>query len=140
MKNIGLLILLKLAGCAQLFMAIGSLWLPRWLNWGQSLAKMPVLLRQMFWVYSGYILMANIALGLVSILYPSDVLNNHVLGVAFLIYASLYWLIRVLIQFFYFDKTTAPKGTFYRYGEIALDANFIFLALVYSFALAAHYF
>jgi len=140
MKNIELSILLKIAGCAQLFMAIGSLLLPRWLNWRKSLAKMPVLLRQMFWVYSGYILMTNIALGLVSILNPMDLLSNRDLGIAFLIYAALYWLIRVLIQFFYFDKTDAPKGTFYRYGEIALDANFIFLALVYSLALATHYF
>lgn len=140
MENINLSLWIKIAAAAQLLMAMGSLGLPHWLRWKESLRDMPVLLRQMFWVYSDYIWMTNISLGLVSLFYAADLQKSNVLAAGILVYAAAYWLIRVFLQFFYFDKKDAPKGIWFKLGEIALDANFIFLALVYSCALATKWF
>lgn len=125
------ILILQLAGVSQIIMALGSLVLPRLLNWKQGLSKSPILLRQMFWVYAAYIFATNIWLGLVSLLFPKTLLEGGSIAGAFLIYACLYWLSRVGLQFFYFDKSHVPKGFWYRIGEIALDTNFILLALVY---------
>lgn len=135
MESQVLILLLKIAGLSQIVMAFGSLVLPRVLHWKEGLAQAPVLLRQMFWVYSGYILLTNIALGLVTLLFSVELLSNNTLGRSLLLYASLYWLVRLVLQFFYFEKKDAPKGLLYRFAEVALDANFVFLALAYSGAL-----
>jgi hypothetical protein len=42
---------------------------------------------------------------------------------------------RVLIQFFYFDRTDAPAGLHVRLAEIALVGLFVFLSIVYGAAL-----
>lgn len=136
MKNQIYIIILKIAGLSQVLMALGSLCLARVLHWKEGLASMPVLLRQMFWVYSGYILFTNIALGLITLLFPADLMENRSLGAAILLYAALYWLARLVLQFFYFDKKDAPEGALYRLGAVALEVNFIFLALAYLGALA----
>jgi hypothetical protein len=40
----------------------------------------------------------------------------------------------VLVQFFYFDRTEAPPGNFYKLAEMALVALFVFLTAVYGYA------
>jgi len=60
--------LILLAGAGQLLLAVGSLAIPRMLQWREKLAGLDPLLRRLFWVYAAYIFGTNIALGLVSVL------------------------------------------------------------------------
>ena len=50
-------------------------------------------------------------------------------------FISAYWIGRVGIQFFYFDRSDAPSGLNVRLAEIALVALFVYLALVYGAAM-----
>lgn len=132
MKNTLLLLLLEIGGITQIIMAIGSLMLPGILHWKEGLSRMPHFLRQMFWVYAAYIFGTNIWLGILSIICAQDLAGGGLLSITITVYAALYWLARVGIQFFYFDKKEIPKKGMYRLGEIALDCNFIYLAALYS--------
>ena len=41
---------------------------------------------------------------------------------------------RVLVQFFYFDRSEAPPGAFYKSAEVVLVGLFVFLTAVYGYA------
>ena len=55
------------AGLSQIALVIGSLAVPKVLNWQTELAKVQVLIRQMFWTYAAYIVVINLCFGLISI-------------------------------------------------------------------------
>ncbi len=118
-------------GIGHIILTLGSLIIPRVLNWKKGLAHLQPLLRQMFWTYAGYILVINFSFGLVSILGAGDLLNQSFLAKSLTLFIALYWLARIVIQFFYFDKTDAPKGLFFTIGEIGLISLFVLFTLVY---------
>lgn len=104
------------------------------LNWKDALGSAPVLIRQIFWTYAGYILSINIFFGIISLLYPDELLSGSGLSKALLILITLYWLSRVVIQFVYFDKTGIPEKFIYKAGEMVLVSLFVVFALVYGYA------
>lgn len=127
--------LLFLAGLAQTGLALGSLAIPRLLHWRQELAIVNPLLRQMFWTYAAYILGINLGFGLLSLVACRELTDGSVLARALTGFISLYWISRVLIQFFYFERSAFPRGRLLLLGEIVLVALFVFLSLVYGWAL-----
>ncbi len=127
-------VLLILAGVGQLGLALGSLALPRMLRWGDDTAKLRPLTRQVFWTYAAYIWVTNICFGAVSTFAPHWLLDRSPLARAVAGYIAAYWGARVLVQFFYFDRSEAPTGAFYKMAEVALVGLFVFLTAVYGYA------
>lgn len=123
-----------LCGYAHIALALGSIVIPKLLNWSKSLSAVPTLIRQMFWTYAGYILAINIFFGLISIIYVDELLLGSSLAKALLVLITLYWLARIVIQFTYFDKTGVPRTGIYLFGEIALNALFVLFTLSYGWA------
>lgn len=127
--------LIILCGIGHIALGMGSLLIPTLLNWKADLAPLPVLIRQMFWTYAGYILSINIFFGIISILFPGELLSGDPLAKALLVLIVLYWFTRIVIQFTYFDKKDIPKRPIFRMGEIALNVLFIVFTVVYGWAL-----
>ena len=125
-------IFLKLAGFLQIVLSIGSLAIPKLLNWKAELSRVSKIIAQMFWTYAGYILVINLSFGLVSVFGAQELLAGTFLSKSVSVFIFFYWLARVIIQFFYFDTKSAPKGFIYKAGEIALVALFLFFTLVYG--------
>ena len=126
--------LLILAGLGQLSLALGSVAVPRVLHWREDTAKLRPLTRQVFWTYAGYIWVTNICFGLVSTFAPESLHDGTTLARVVSGYICAYWLARVLVQFFWFDRSSAPPGTFYKLAEVALVGLFVFLTAVYGCA------
>lgn len=126
--------LLILAGVGQIVLAIGSTVIPKLLKWKEETAKLNKLTGQVFWTYAVYILTINFSFGLVSAFMPDALLDRSALAAAVTGFITLYWVSRLLIQFFYFDRNAAPKGKIFTLGEIALVGLFIFFTGVYGFA------
>jgi len=124
--------LLKLAGILQICLCLGSLAIPKLLNWKGELANVSKIISQIFWTYAGYILVINFSFGIISFFGAEELLGKTFLSKSICIFIFLYWLTRILIQFFYFDTKSAPQGFIYKAGEIALVALFIFLTVVYG--------
>jgi hypothetical protein len=127
-------ILIILCGVGHIALGLGSLVIPRMLDWKNALSTVPTLIRQIFWTYAGYILCINIFFGIVSLLYTDELLSGNGLSKALLILITLYWFSRVVIQFVYFDKTGVPKKIVYQAGELVLIAVFVLFTMVYGFA------
>jgi hypothetical protein len=131
MKTI-LLNLIIVAGAGQLALGLGSFAIPKMLMWKQKLASLEPLLRQMFWTYAGYILGINISFGIISLIASEELMNQSKLASFLSTLIATYWIVRIFIQFFYFDKTSAPKGAVYLFGEILLVGSFIFFSMTYG--------
>jgi hypothetical protein len=127
-------ILLRLAGIAQICLALGSLNIPKALNWNANLAPLQLFYRQLFWTYAGYIFVFNLSFGLLSFFDYRELLGGTTLALLVCGFIALYWITRVSIQFFVFDRTNFPKGLWYTLGEITLVSVFIFLVIVYVIA------
>jgi hypothetical protein len=125
---------IQIAGASQIALSIGSLAIPKLLNWKGELNNVSKLISQMFWTYAGYILVINVCFGLVSLFGSEDLLAKSFLAKCVTAFIFFYWFVRILIQFFYFDTTGAPKGFIYKLGEIALVGLFVFLSVVYGYA------
>jgi hypothetical protein len=124
-------VLIFLAGIAHMVLSIASTFIPKALEWHKSLNTLPVLLKQMFWAYAGYILIINFSFGLLSVLGTKELLDRSFLAQYITLFITIYWFARLLIQFFYFDTTQAPKGFWYKSGEIALILLFALFTGIY---------
>ncbi|MCP4439183.1 MAG: hypothetical protein GY810_09595 [Aureispira sp.] len=127
-------VLILLSGIAHIVLSVVSSVIPKALKWKEGLQDLQPLLRQMFWTYAAYILVINFCFGLVSIFGTAELVNHSFLAKSVNLFIAVYWLARVFIQFFYFDKTDAPKGLIFTLGEVALVGLFIGFTIVYSLA------
>ena len=130
-------LLVVLAGVGQLLLALASLTLPRVLGWRAEAAKLRPLTRQVFWTYAAYIWGTNLAFGLISTLAPERLLDTTPLARWICGYITLYWGARLGVQIFYFDRSAAPSGAFYRAAEALLLGLFVFLTGIYGYAALA---
>ena len=123
-----------LAGIGQLAIVLGSLRIPHVLRWSDDVAKLRPLTRQVFWTYAGYIWGTNLCFGLLSTLAPSWLIDGSPLAAAVTAFIALYWCVRVVIQFVYFDRTDAPSGFIFNVAEIVLVGLFVFFTATYGYA------
>ncbi len=128
----------RLAGLGQLALAAASTAIPRLLSWSKETAGLRPLLRQLFWIYAGYILAFHVAFGLLSSLAPSWLLDGSGLAAAVSGFIAAYWGVRLALQFTVLDRTDAPSGPWFRAAEAALVLLFAGLFATYGAALAAN--
>lgn len=131
--------LILIAGLAQLTLATGSLLIPKILNWHSELAKVQPLIKQMLWTYAAYIFVINLCFGLLSVFDSGELISGSHIATFVSAFIAVYWISRVLIQFFYFDRASFPKGNWSRLAEVVLVALFVFLSLIYSQAFYINY-
>lgn len=122
------------AGAAQLVLALGSIAIPFLLKWKEEMQKVQPLIRSIFYTYSVYIFSVNIWFGVISMLMPDALCKGDALAGAVTVFAALYWLGRVAIQFVFGKAEGRPSGILFLIAEIGLWALFIALSLVYSLA------
>lgn len=101
-----LITLLILSGIAHIAMAIGSMSVPKLLDWNPHLETCPPLLRQVFRTYAAYTKLTIIALGLVSIFGAHELIGNSFLATSINLFSVIYWGGRLGVGFIYYDRTT----------------------------------
>jgi hypothetical protein len=125
-------LLVRLAGIGQLaLVAVSPILIPRILRWHDELAPLRPLTRQIFWTYAAYILCFNLAFGLISTFAPSLLIDPSPLAVLVSAFIAVYWIVRIFVQFFYYDRSAAPPGLIYAVGEWLLVGLFAYLGVVY---------
>ncbi|MDT3405603.1 hypothetical protein [Mucilaginibacter terrae] len=126
--------IVTVAGLAQIALVLGSVFIPHILKWKAALNGVQPLIKKLFWTYAVYILCINLSFGLLSALAAPDLVNGTKLATLVSAFITIYWLSRVLVQFFYFDRSSFPTGWLYILGEVALVCLFIMLTLTYGLA------
>lgn len=123
-----------LAGTIQLGIVLANAWLPGKLRTREGLGSAPLFLRQIFYVHWVYIVLVVGLFSGLCFLFPADLAGGSPLGRFLSAFLAIFWLLRVLLQWFYYDKAG-------RKGLGALDGLYLgcLLVLVAVFGLAALY-
>lgn len=135
MKTETLILLIQLAGLAQLVMVgIGAI-APKLLDWGKHFAELPLIIRQMYWTYGGYILATNLFYGILCLGFPEILIAQNGGAIALCVYLLLFWLGRIVIQFTYFDRKALGTGRLMQGCEAGMVFVLLFLNTTYAAAL-----
>lgn len=87
-----------LVGWGQLCVLVASALVPIRLDWRNVLSTLPRLIRQLFWVYGGYVVLSIVSLGVICILNAEELASGSGLARAYCAYATLFWGIRTSLQ------------------------------------------
>ncbi len=89
---------LFLTGIGQPCVLVASALVPLRLDWRSRLESLPPLLRQLFWIYGGYVVLSIISLGLITAINAEELAAGSRLARSFCLFAGLFWGIRLSLQ------------------------------------------
>jgi hypothetical protein len=124
--------LIWVAGAIQFAIVFANAWLPDKLRVRQGLSSAPLFLRQIFYVHWMYIVLVVGLFSTLCFLFPADLAGGSPLGRFLSFSLWIFWLLRVLLQWFYYDNAGRRELG-------ALDGLYLgcLLVLVAVFGLAA---
>jgi len=123
------------AGVGQLILVAASAVIPRCLDWKGPLAVLPLLMRQLFWTYAAYILGMHLFFGLISVIGTHLLLDKTPQAAILCGLMMTWWLVRIGLQFFCFDRKGIPQTRFNILAEVLLVSLFLSLTIIYGLAL-----
>jgi hypothetical protein len=121
------------AGAAQLGVLFASALVPIRLKWRTQLGALPRLQRQMYWVYGGYVVLAIVSFGLVSLWNASEMAGGSGLARGVCGYIAVFWGARLVLQAI-LDVREHLVTWWLRLGYHGLTALFVCFTLIYGFA------
>ncbi|MBM4072895.1 MAG: hypothetical protein FJ271_28800 [Planctomycetes bacterium] len=86
------------AGLVHFGVLTAAALVPSRLKWHEQLNKLPRLQRQMYWVYGGYVVLAIVAFGTISVFLAAELASGSPLARALCGYIAIFWGIRVALQ------------------------------------------
>ena len=123
--------LIFFAGFGQLSVLIASALVPIRLNWKEELGSLKKLHRQMYWTYGGYVVMAIISFGLISIFNARELASGSGLARGLCAYITVFWGVRVSLQAV-FDVKEHLSTWWLKGGYYTLTLVFLALTIVYG--------
>jgi hypothetical protein len=111
-----------------------SVLIPRLLNWRKETALLSPLTRFVFWTYAGYILGTNLWFAALAIGWPSQLLNGTPLAAMVTGFISVYWLVRLVVQFAWFHRALADERILFKVAEVGFVLGFAFVTIVFAIA------
>ena len=130
-----LLLLLWLAGFAQVAIASANLFLPAKLKYRENLSLVSPIIRQIFVVHSVYIVGVVLLFAAVTFGFAGELASGHGLGRFLASAIAVFWLLRAPVQLLYYDAALRRQN---RWGDVAFTSAALFLALTYGAASFAH--
>jgi hypothetical protein len=130
-------LILILAGAGQLALALSSLAIPYLLDWREELQALKPLTRSVFRTYSMYTFGTNVWFGVISIAAAGPLAAGGLLARLVTGFITLYWGMRIVVQFTVYDRSVAKERLLFRFGEIAYVLLFVSLTLVYGYVTLA---
>jgi len=124
--------LLILASIGNLICITAGLQAPYVFDWKNDLKKIHPFSRKILINYYFYIGSFVLLWSIVSFFYRKEILKGDPLAILIVSIMLLFWLARILVDFFWFKNEDWPKGKYYKIGHALLNGVFIFLVIVYS--------
>jgi hypothetical protein len=121
------------AGIGQLGVLAAAALVPFRLDWRTELSGLPALHRQMYWVYGGYVVLAIITFGLLSLFHARELAAGSGLARTLCGYVAVFWGVRLALQGV-FDVKPYLTTWWLRAGYHLLTVLFLTFTLVYGYA------
>ncbi len=126
---------LLLAGWCLVILCIASFWVPKALRWKEKLAVLSPLMREMFLTYALYILGSHIFFAVLTLWHRDWLLGGSGSAMVMSAFILLWWLVRLVVQFFGFDLEEVPDTTANRLAKHALTLLFVSLVTIFALTL-----
>ncbi len=117
------------AGAAQLIIAASNVVLPGKLRYRENLNRVAPLIRQIFVVHSIYLVLILIGFSGLCFLFASRLVGNDPLGRSLSGFLALFWLLRIVLQLFYYDADYRRQ---HRLADVAYTLACCFLGGVFA--------
>jgi len=122
---------LWLAGAGHFAVLMASFQVPYRLRWKEDLARLTPFNRRLMWVYGGFTVYTILSFGVLTLLLHDEMLRGERAGLALSVFIGIYWLLRVVVDFTYFEHADWPKGRAFVAGHVLLTLLFILLLVTY---------
>ena len=126
---------LIVGGLLHFAVLIASATTPRVLDWRANLAALHPFLRRLFWVYGFFIVLTIVSFGTLTLARADDLASATPLARSVCAVIAIFWLARLMVQFFVFDARPFLTTAFRRVGHHGL--TLLFGALVFIYGCAA---
>jgi hypothetical protein len=103
---------IRLAGVGMLLIVVANFLVPKVFRYRENIAGCDVFFGQVFLVHAGYIVYTVLGMGLFCLWRPEFFLTT-VEGRAFAGFIGLFWGVRVMLQFFYYDRVMTRRFPFW---------------------------
>jgi hypothetical protein len=127
-------ILLKclwISAAIQMAIFLANFYLPFKLRYRENISPLNPFFRKIFVTHAVYIAGVVLSFSLLTFLFPSELASGQGLGRFVASAVAVFWLCRIPIQLFYFDKDMRRAN---RLGDVAMMLALIFLAVTYGAA------
>ncbi len=125
---------LQIVGVMLIALAGVNVALPAVFKWREELQKVDQLARQVFFVHLGYIAFVILLMGLLSLLYADALLHAGELGRAILAGLSVFWLSRLIVQWFGYDRRLWLGDRARTVVHVIVTFVWAYFAIVYGWA------
>jgi hypothetical protein len=95
------------------------------------LAQLTPFNRKLMWVYGGTTLVTIVAFGALTLFLHHELLAGDRAAVALAAFIAIFWTLRILVDFVYFEHSDWPVGIQFVVGHFFLTALFVALAITY---------
>ena len=127
-------ICLRIAGALLLVLAVAHVTFPKRFDWSAELPRLSLLNRQMFVVHVCYIVVVLASMGLLSLAFTDALVERTFLARLVLAWLSLFWLSRLVVQWFVYDRQLWRGNRFHTGVHFVFTALWFYLSLVYGWA------
>lgn len=126
--------LLQIAG----LMHIGLVWagatMPRTVKLAEHLKPLPQFIRNLVWVYYGFIALILVSFGTLTFLFANEIAAGQPVARGLCILMATFWTLRLIVAAFFFDVRPYLTNWFYRAGYQATNLVFVYLVAIYLWA------
>ena len=128
---------LYFGGAFHFCLLIASALVPFALDWKGILAPLPRLLRQLFWVYGGFIVMFIIFLGTLTLMHAPRMAAGDPMGRSLCVVIAIFWGVRLAVQFFVLDAKPFLTRWIWKVGYNTLTVVFIVMVAIFTWGAVA---
>ena len=126
--------MLIVAGLMQIGLLAAGAAMPRTVHLKEHLNKLPPFIRQLVWVYYGFIGFVLVGFGTLTLLHADKMVSGDPFARAFCAFAAIFWTIRLIVAAIVFDVRTYITNNFLRVGYWLTNVVFLYLPAVYGWA------
>ncbi|HWK99289.1 MAG TPA: hypothetical protein VNQ55_05060 [Parapedobacter sp.] len=121
---------LKITGVLLMALAFIHLFFPRYFNWRESLKHLSLINKQMMLVHVFFIALTVFMMGLLCVVHTEDLIATN-MGKAISLGLGVFWVIRLLIQFFGYASELWRGKVFETTVHVVFSLLWVYVSIVF---------
>jgi hypothetical protein len=128
-----MIICLEIAGGLLVLLALLHIGFPRYFRWGEELASMSLINREMMYIHAFFLALVVLLIGILCLLAADDLVHTP-LGRKIDLGLALFWMIRLLVQFFGYSSAHWRGKRFETLVHVLFSLLWIYLTVIFLLA------